>query len=61
MIDWIIKMLIAAASCAFWYNKGYSDGCCESYERQLMVYIKKHAPKLYDEIRKRKEGNKDER
>ena len=52
MIDWIIKLIIAVASCAFWYNKGYSDGCCESLERQATEYMRKHAPKMYKDFSK---------
>ncbi len=55
MIDWIIKMLIGAALCAISYTHGYTDGCCETFERQMIEYIKKHEPGANEELRKRKE------
>ena len=59
LLNALLYLIVAVASCAFWYNKGYSDGCCESLERQATEYMRKHAPGAYEELRK--EGKKDER
>lgn len=50
MIDWIIRLIVALASCMFWYTKGYTEGCCESLERQATEYMRKYAPKMYKDF-----------
>ena len=51
---WIFKLILGVALCAFGYTLGYTDGCCETFERQAIEYIKKHAPEAYEELRERK-------
>ena len=52
LLNALLYLIVAVASCAFWYNKGYSEGCCESYEKQTIEYIKRYAPKMYEDLAK---------
>ena len=52
LLNALLYLIVAVASCAFWYNKGYSEGCCESLEKQATEYMRKYAPKMYKDFSK---------
>ena len=51
-MNFIFRLITGIILCAISYTQGYTDGCCESLERQTIEYIKRHAPKLYEDLTK---------
>ncbi len=55
MIGWLFRLIAGVVLCAISYTQGYTDGCCETFERQTIEYIKKYVPEAYENLRRRKE------